>query len=75
MACIMMIMMMDRIAVVFICFGDAVAVVDNASVDERSYVNETVTLLALYAAVEPCLAHHAVFRDTILGGGRIEGGL
>ena len=27
----------------FICFGDAVAVVDDAGIDERSYVDETVT--------------------------------
>ena len=42
----------------FICFGEAVAVVYDTGVDERSYVDQTVNLSVMLCLRN--LAHHAV---------------
>ena len=41
-------MMLDGVGVLpLICFGNAVAVVDDTTIDERSYMDKTVTLSAI----------------------------
>ena len=45
----------------FVRFADAVAVVHDTRINERSYVHETVAYNQLCAPTEPYLAHDALF--------------